>query len=456
VADAYQRDEYVYERADLWFVTLDGRTERLTDDGFSHGQVAWAPDGERVVLRRQKGLSTIIAEQATRGAPIDLFSLRLADRTLVNLTERWDLIPENPVWAPDGHVYFHAETSGNEQVFRVAAGGGDVQPVTSGDRQLGSVAFDAAFARMSYTAATVDRPGEAFVARLDGTDERRVTFVTRGLFDQLAVRPAERLLAPSQDGTQVEGWLLLPAGYEANKGPYPLILAIHGGAHGAYGNSFSFQHQLWAANGFMVLYTNPRGSTGYGESFLWATWGGWGVLDYQDVTGVLDRVLATYPVDRGRLAVTGYSYGGFLTNWVITQTSRFRAAIVGAGISNWISDYGTADIPRTKESEFFGTPWETDSADLMWKLSPVRLAGRVTTPTLFVHGEADLRVPIEQGEQMYTALQKRRVPSRFIRYPDMYHGGWTPWNTVHRYHEELRWWRERLGPAAGSAPLAPR
>jgi dipeptidyl aminopeptidase/acylaminoacyl peptidase len=167
------------------------------------------------------------------------------------------------------------------------------------------------------------------------------------------------------------------------------------------------------------------------------------------VAGV-DHVLARYPVDPKRLGVTGYSYGGFLTNWVITQTQRFSAAVVGAGISNWVSDYGTADIPRTKESEFGGTPWEPAGAAMLLKWSPVMHAGNVTTPTLFVHGEADLRVPIEQGEQMYTALKKRKVPATFIRYPDSYHGGWSPWNTVHRYQHELQWWRTHLTSAAAT------
>lgn len=266
----------------------------------------------------------------------------------------------------------------------------------------------------------------------------------------LNLSQAQRILYPSKDGTEIEGWVLRPRGYDPAK-KYPLILSTHGGPHGAYGNDFSFQFQLWAANGYVVLYTNPRGSTGYGEKFLWGTWGGWGVLDYQDVMSGVDYVSKRYAVDEKRMGVTGYSYGGFLTDWIITQTTRFSAAIAGAGISNWISDYGTADIPRTKESEFFGPPWEPKSRDLLVKLSPITHVANVTTPTLFVHGESDLRVPIEQAEQMYTALKKRRVPAMFIRYPDSYHGGWTPWNTVHRYYQELKWWDERLaGGAEGS------
>ena len=183
------------------------------------------------------------------------------------------------------------------------------------------------------------------------------------------------------------------------------------------------------------------GVTGYGEDFLWGTWGGgWGIKDYQDVMAGVDYVLANYPIDPKRLGVTGYSYGGFMTDWIITQTHRFAAAIAGAGISNWVSDYGTADIPRTKESEFFGAPWEPRGYELLWRQSPIAYAGNVTTPTMFVHGESDLRVPIEQAEQMYTALKKRRIPARMVRYPDSYHGGWTSWNSVHRYWQELQWW----------------
>jgi dipeptidyl aminopeptidase/acylaminoacyl peptidase len=167
-------------------------------------------------------------------------------------------------------------------------------------------------------------------------------------------------------------------------------------------------------------------------------------LDFEDVMAGVDYALEHYAIDKGRLGVTGYSYGGFLTNWVIGHTTRFKAAISGAGISNWISDYGTADIPRTKESEFYGPPWEEKSGELLRRSSPIYYAGRATTPTLFIHGESDFRVPIEQGEQMYTALKKRRVSAKFIRYPDSYHGGWTPWNMVHRYYSELEWWKKHL------------
>ena len=212
----------------------------------------------------------------------------------------------------------------------------------------------------------------------------------------------------------------------------------------ALGSEFDFEVQ-WLSNAYAVLYTNPRGSTGYGEKFLWATWNGWGKLDYQDVMAGVDYAIAHYPVDSNRLGVTGYSYGGFLTNWVITQTTRFKAAVVGAGISNWLSDYGTADIPRTKESEFSGTPWNQEAGERLRALSPITYAGNVKTPTLFVHGEADMRVPdrrrranVHRAEESSTSRQ-----SSFATL-ETYHGGWPPWDMVHRYYQEMGWFQEHL------------
>jgi dipeptidyl aminopeptidase/acylaminoacyl peptidase len=444
-ANAYQRDEYTYERADLWTVTLDGEIKRLSDDGYNHSAPAWSPDGRSLVFLRQQSLNQVIASKQNHGGAVDIFRMPAEGGKMENLTASWDLLPGAPKWSPDGRfIYFSSGVGGNSHLFRVSASGGAVEMVTQGDRRLGGFSFSKAFDRMAYTATDPARPGDVFSASVDGSGEKRITSVNDDLFGEVSLGRTERVLYPSKDGAQIEGWVVLPPNYDSTKGRYPLILSIHGGPHGAYGNNFAFQFQLWAASGYVVLYTNPRGSTGYGEKFLWATWGGWGILDYDDVMAGVDHVVKRYAIDEKRMAVTGYSYGGFLTDWVITHTSRFAAAISGAGISNWISDYGTADIPRTKESEFYGAPWEPASRELMIKLSPITYAANATTPTLFVHGETDFRVPIEQAEQMYVALKKRRVPAMFIRYPDSYHGGWTPWNTVHRYCQELKWWERYL------------
>jgi len=443
-ANTHQRDEYTYERADLWLVSLDGTTSRLTDDGYHHSSPAWSPDGKTLVFLRRKGLTLVIGAKESRGAPVDLYVMPAGGGgggPMRNLTAEWDLIPEQPSWSGDGRfVYFMAEEGGDRHLFRTGVTGATVERITKGPRRLGGLTIAAAGDRIAYTATDPTHPAEAYAARLDGSGEVKLTSFNDSLVAAVDLVPAARLRYSSKDGTEIEGWLIQPRG----SGPHPLILSIHGGPHGAYGNEFSFPFQLLAMQGYAVLYTNPRGSTGYGEQFLWATWGGWGILDAEDVLGGVDYVLTRFPIDRNRLGVSGYSYGGFLTNWVITHDRRFTAAVSGAGISNWVSDYATADIPRTKESEFFGPPWEERSGELLMKQSPVMHAKGVTTPTLFLHGEADYRVPLEQAEQMYLALRKQRVPARLVRYPNTSHGGWTPWNMVHRYHEEVRWFGRYL------------
>ncbi len=450
-ADAHQRDEYSYERADLWIVTVHGQIKRLTDDGYNHSSPSFSPDGRSIVFRRQQSLNAVIAAKQNHGGPVDVYRMPADGGEMNNLTASWDLLPGNPTWSGDGRfIYFSGGIGGSSQLFRVPAAGGDVEQVTKGERSLTGFSLSSAFDHVAYAATDSTHPLEVFAARVDGSAEKKLSGFNDALIGELSLSVAERIVYPSKDGTQIEGWVLRPRDYDPAKQKYPLILSIHGGPHGAYGNDFAFEFQLLAANGYLVLYTNPRGSTGYGEKFLWGTWGGWGVLDYQDVMAGVDYVAKHYAVDEKRMGVTGYSYGGFLTDWIITQTNRFAAAIAGAGISNWISDYGTADIPRTKESEFYGPPWEPKSGELLRELSPITHVSNVTTPTLFIHGESDLRVPIEQAEQMYAALKKRRVPAMFIRYPDSYHGGWTPWNTVHRYYQELKWWDARIASASSA------
>jgi dipeptidyl aminopeptidase/acylaminoacyl peptidase len=451
VANSHQRDEYSYERADLWVSTLGGETRRLTDDGYNYSLPCWSPDGRSLAFRREQNLNKVIESKQNHGEPIDVYVMPASGGKMENLTANWDLLPGEPMWSHDGrNVFFGGGTGGNTHLFQAPAKGGAVEQVTKGERVLSGFSFSASSNLMAYSSTDATHPTEIFYAAADGTNERRLSHLNDELLNSLSLAGAERINYRSKDGTMVEGWVMLPAGYAASRGGYPLILSMHGGPHAAYGNDFQYQFQLWAAAGYVVLYTNPRGSTGYGEKFLWGTWGGWGAVDFNDVMAGVDYVVAHYSIDQKRMGVTGYSYGGFLTNWIITHTSRFAAAITGAGISNWVSDYGTADIPRTKESEFYGAPWEAKSRELLRELSPITHVGSATTPTMFVHGESDMRVPIEQGEQMYTALKKRRVPARFIRYSESYHGGWTPWNTLHRYYQELKWWEQYLSARSTS------
>lgn len=442
LADPDWRDDLKYESPDLWMAGLDGTVTRLTDDGHVYSDASFSPDGRFLAYVRDPGTDLIIREKRNHGGPSDLYVRPVDGGQPVNVTAAWDLEPGATTWSPDSRfIYFTAATGGESHLFRVGVPSGPVEQVTTGERRLNGVSFDRAMTKMVYTVGLHEVPPEVYVADIDGKNERRLSDVHSALTSEIELSRALRLKWPSDDGTEIEGWLMFPHGYDPAKGPYPMIVFSHGGPHSATGYSFDFKKQYFAANGYFVLDTNFRSSTGYGEAFKWATWGEWGRKDGQDVMSGVDYVLKRFPVDPKRVGHTGHSYGGFMTNWLITQyPERFAAAISGAGISNWVSDYGTADIYRTKETEFYGPPWDPAARERMIRQSPLTYADRVKTPTLFVHGEVDQRVPYEEGEQMYFALRRRGVPAKMIQYAGQPHGIGGHWNNVHRMINELRWW----------------
>jgi dipeptidyl aminopeptidase/acylaminoacyl peptidase len=446
-ADPDWRNELRYASPDLWTVTADGKVTRLTNDGFVYGGLSYSPDGKYLAYSRTFGTDMIIEKRLNHGGPEDLYVRpALSSGEPINLTANWDLDPGPTRWSPDGRfLYFSAAIGGENHLFRVSVPGGQVEQVTRGPRRVNGIVFDKAFTKIVYTVGLMEAPADLYSANIDGSNERRLTNVHKGLVDEIGFSKAERLRWSSRDGTQIEGWLTFPHGYDAAKGPYPLIVTSHGGPHAATGYVFDFKDQFFAANGYFVFDTNFRSSTGYGDAFKWATWGAWGQKDGEDVMSGIDYVVKRYPIDAKRVGHTGHSYGGFMTNWLITQyPDRFAAAISGAGISNWISDYGTADIYRTKETEFFGTPWDKEARERMIRQSPITYAGQVKTPTLFVHGEVDQRVPYEEGEQMYFALKRRGIPAKMIQYEGQPHGIGGNWNNVHRMINELQWWEKYL------------
>jgi dipeptidyl aminopeptidase/acylaminoacyl peptidase len=357
------------------------------------------------------------------------------------LTAEWEYLPSQAEWSPDGaYIYFNAGVGGTQHLFRVSSKGGKVEQVTKGERRLSGFSVDKGFARMTYLVGDFEKPSEVWAANIDGSGERQLTHVNDDVVRDVALSRVERVQFRSKDGTPIEGWITLPQGYRADRNAYPLIVSSHGGPHSATEYNFSFRNHYYAANGYAVLETNFRSSTNYGEKFLWATWGAWGTKDGQDVMAGVDYVLAHYRLDRARVATIGHSYGGFMTNWLITQyPDRFAAAIPGAGIVNWMSDYGNADIPRTKESEFFGGPWDSRARETMIRQSPLTYANRVKAPTLFINGEIDQRVPFSEAQQLYVALKKHGVPTKMIQYAGMPHSISGHWNVVHRMLNEREW-----------------
>lgn len=441
-ADENWKNEQKYENPAIYTVTTEGKLTRLTNDGYVWNALAYSPDGKFLSATRTFGADMIIQQKLNHGGSNDLIIFPADGGAQINLTEKWDLEPRAPRWSPDSHyIYFNAEMGGTVHLFRVAPrAGATVEQVTKGERRVLNITFNKAMTKIAYLVGKQEAPPEVWTANIDGSGEKKLTTVTDAITSEVAFSKAERLKWKSNDGTEIEGWLLYPYGYDRSKGPYPMIVYNHGGPHGAEGYAFDFKLQYFAANGYLVLDTNFRSSTGYGDAFKWATWGAWGNKDGQDVMSGVDYVLKNYPVDAKRLVATGHSYGGFMTNWLITAyPDRFAAASAGAGIANWTSDYGNADVYRTKETEFFGTPWSEEGLQHMIAQSPLMHAGKVKTPTLFINGEADQRVPYEEGEQMYFALRRQGVPAKMIQYAGQPHGISGHWNNIHRMLNELHW-----------------
>jgi len=242
----------------------------------------------------------------------------------------------------------------------------------------------------------------------------------------------------------IHGWIMKPPEFKSNK-KYPLILQIHGGPHVMYGNSFYHEFQYLAAEGYVVAYCNPRGSQGYGKEFASSLIENWGKVDYEDIMSFTDHIEKLPYVDEKKMGVTGGSYGGYLTNWIITQTNRFKAAVTQRSLSNILSFFGTSDCGTEFDFEFNGTPWK--NPENLLKISPITYADKIKTPLLLIHGEEDYRTPIEQAEQLFTALRYLKKDVEFLRIPgenhDLSRTG-KPENRITRLNAILNWFDDKL------------
>ncbi|MGB5891080.1 MAG: S9 family peptidase, partial [Thermoanaerobaculia bacterium] len=256
----------------------------------------------------------------------------------------------------------------------------------------------------------------------------------------------------SADGTEIEAFVVKPPAFEpTNK--YPAILRIHGGPQDQYDFRFSFDHQIFAANGYVVVLPNPRGSTGYGQEFCYAIWQGWGEKDYEDVIAAVDYVIDQGYVDPDKLGVGGWSYGGMLTDHVITKTDRFKAAYSGASAVLYVVNYGHDQYQRWWEYEV-GLPWEPESREIYERMSPFNKVANVVTPTLILCGEQDWNVPVINSEQLYLALKRLGVPTELVVYPGEYHGISTPSYIKDRYERYLDWFSKYVKGEARTSESA--
>jgi dipeptidyl aminopeptidase/acylaminoacyl peptidase len=365
------------------------------------------------------------------------------------LTAALDRNVSQPRFAPDGQsVLFRLEDGGNSHLARVPVAGGAIERVLAGERDVQD--FDVAKGgQVVVLESQPQMPSE--VAALEGGASRRLTHTNDELLKQVKLASVERFETKSKDGTAIQGFLVRPPDAPAGR-KLPTILRIHGGPTSQYSTAFEEEWQMLAAQGYAVVAANPRGSTGYGTAFSRAIWADWGNKDFEDIMAAVDHAVAIGVADPDRLGVGGWSYGGILTDYVITKTGRFKAAISGASEANYFANYGTDHYQYEWETEL-GLPWKNQ--ELWTRLSPWFHVENVTTPTLILCGQDDFNVPLLNSEQLYQALRRLGRDTELVIYPGENHGISRPSFQVDRYQRYIAWYDKYLKPGGAKAEADP-
>lgn len=431
-----------YRESHIYLLTLgDGRIRQLTQRRGPWAGPVVSPDGRRVAFTGYDWTpQTYRAEQ--------IYVMDRDGSNMRNVSGQFDRDPRNLIWAADSRgVFFHADDHGSRNVYYTNLGG-DVRSVTNGVHMLslGTAASNgvAVGVRSSFHApADIVRFQLAVPSQDASQDIIQLTNVNDDVLATVHLGDVEEIWYTSTDEARVQGWIVKPTAFDSTT-RYPLILHIHGGPHGMYNVGFNFSFQNFAASGFVVLFTNPRGSTGYGTVFGNAIDNGYPSVDYDDLMAGVDSLLARGYIDPNRLYVTGCSGGGVLSSWTIGQTDRFAAAAVRCPVVDWMSFAGTTDIVIWGYHRFGGYPW--DNAEKWLRHSPLMHVGKVRTPTLLMTGELDLRTPMGQTEEYYQALKVLGVPTVMLRFNKEYHGtGSQPSNFMRTQLYIMDWFNQHGG-----------
>jgi dipeptidyl aminopeptidase/acylaminoacyl peptidase len=432
------------DRRDIYILSVDDkRLDKITVNAGSDTQPRWSPDGNTIAFLTEPasthktapdGLATADPKQS-RLALYDVRSRAVVDAG----SPTFDLEPRSPQWTPDSRkLIFAAGKGAYIDVFSYEpAARRYAQLTTNRVVALGSLSRDGSKAAFVMESAT--QPADVHVADL--------TFAAPRKLSDANPQAAEFTLGDTEvitwknEGFDIEGVLVKPVGYRAGT-RYPLLVVVHGGPAGAHHNTFRVGYgdggQHWAGQGWAVLYPNPRGGTNYGEKFLRANIPDWGGGDFRDIMTGVDAVVERGIADPARLAIQGWSYGGYMTSWAVTQTNRFKAAMVGAGITNLWSMYGTNDLPNYLAAFFGGIPSQ-DTLPLYMERSAMTHAHKVTTPTLILHGGNDERVPIGQPMEFYRAVKERGTPVELVFYPRQGHGLQEYYHQLDRLRRQYDW-----------------
>ncbi|HEX4682285.1 MAG TPA: S9 family peptidase, partial [Gemmatimonadaceae bacterium] len=404
-------------------------TPRRIEYAGNETELQWSPDSKRIAFVGQPSRfrnQRLFVVDAAGGKPQDILGT-------------WQYEPGQIRWLKNGNIAMMTSNGGSRGVYSIDPATKQITTLLGGRRVIGKPAFDADEKHIVFVATDMTHPTELFVANADGTGERKLTSFNDKVNSEVEWADAERFVTKGIGGLDVESWLMKPPGYTPSK-KYPVVLYIHGGPHSDYNEGWFDEFQSLTGAGFMVLFTNPRGSSGTNTEFTYASRGDWGGRDFDDLMRAVDLVAKRPDVDSTRMGVTGGSYGGFMTAWVTTKTNRFKAAEADRMISEWTYWYGASDAQGLTEGEFFGKPWENQ---VMYDtLSPIRHVDKVKTPTLLVQSEEDFRTPIGNAELWFIALKKQNVPVEFIRYPrsnhDLSRTG-EPWLLVDRLSRLRQW-----------------
>jgi dipeptidyl aminopeptidase/acylaminoacyl peptidase len=432
-----------------------GDIRRLSDTKSAEYQPAWSPDGARVAMLATTRARTS-SETTLEDTHVWVMKADSKDRREVGAAI--DNRQGAPKWSGDGTwIYFTVQERGDTRLYRVpAAGGGAPEAVVPAPGQRGSIgAWSLAKGgTLAFSMSTPESPAEVYIQDA-GAAPRKITSLNGDLVQARTIAPVEAFTFTSADGKQVEAFLTKPAGQTAAS-KHPLIVIIHGGPHGQQGPAFQLKAQVYAAKGWASLMVNYRGSTGYGQAFADAIFKDQNGAEAKDVLAGVDAAIARYPwIDATRLGIEGGSYGGQLTNWIITQTDRFKAAIPTAGIANLVSFNYTAYYHDYLAVEFGAYPHEPGVMDLLWERSPIRYVQKVKTPTLVMHGENDNDVPISEAEQWYIALKDVGVDTVLVRYPREGHGVSEPRHQVDALDRSIAWYQKGFAPPKPAAAVPP-